>query len=142
MNSLPLYTTPIEVEWSNEQGSHFLVAIEVKAIDRTRLLQMAQRARTLAQPRAAQRVADELLREARAVNRLGAGKGKHLPGISPLDFDGRRFHAHWAVPKGFGEAKPVASNDSPTGRQQQRRQEKYARSHAHGFFSTVLPLYL
>ena len=28
----------VEVEWSNEQGSHFLVAIEVKAIDRTRLL--------------------------------------------------------------------------------------------------------
>ncbi len=28
----------VEVEWSSDQGSHFLVAIEVKAIDRTRLL--------------------------------------------------------------------------------------------------------
>ena len=41
---------------------------------------------------------------ARPVNRLGGGKGKHLPGISPLEFDGRRGHVHWAVPKGFGEA--------------------------------------
>ncbi|KAA2284634.1 LysM peptidoglycan-binding domain-containing protein [Arenimonas fontis] len=41
---------------------------------------------------------------ARPVNKLGGGKGKHPPGISPLDQDGRRFHTHWAVPRGFGEA--------------------------------------
>ena len=41
---------------------------------------------------------------ARPVNRFGGGDRRHLPGATPLDQDGRRHHAHWAVPKGFGEA--------------------------------------
>lgn len=41
---------------------------------------------------------------ARPVNVFGGGKGRHIPGHSPLDFRGDRFHRHWVTPSGFGEA--------------------------------------
>ena len=45
---------------------------------------------------------------ARPVNLFGAGKGRHGPGLSPLDFRGDIGHSHWvAPPAGYREATGV-----------------------------------